>query len=203
MFDEVIVVDDGSKEQYSIEKIITNKNIRLFKVLKDYGFNSHGCRNLIMSKSTNEWVVLLDSDRLFVNPEISINIIRNKKLNLNTVYKFVAHSFKLGEKMHESVNDFLISKQHFFSVGGYDEELIGMRTGDRQFLEQLKHSGNSKMLADIDIILTRRPSVHSNNKEIVSKYDRVFNTVTHNIIEKRIKKPEPNKPILTFEWKEL
>lgn len=195
--DELIVVDDGSPDPIT-NYLSPSDKVRLFKVVKDYGFNSHGCRNLIMTKTSNEFNILLDIDREFANPKNAVEAIKSKNLRNDTLYRFIAHSDKLGSNVHHSVNDFLISKTHFFTAGGYDEEIIGERWGDREYFSQLLHYGTEKTLYDVDIILTRSSSIligecSPNNKPCRKNL----------LIENRIKRPDPNKPILTFKWEEI
>lgn len=203
--DELIVVDDGSSDIYHILNYVQpSEKLKLYRVKKDYGFNSHGCRNLIMKEASNEFVILLDSDRKIEDPVYSMGQIKRKTLKKNRLYRFVAHSFDIGKNVHESVNDYLISKTHFFSAGGYDEEWIGYRNGDRQFFEQLKFFGDEKLLHDINILLLRSASLRLNNTDIRSKNDlKNLSKRDYNIVMQRMKKPEPNKRILTFEWEKL
>lgn len=198
--DEMIIVDDGSK--YPITDYLKpNDKLRLFRVKKDYGFNSHGCRNLIMKMTSNPWVILMDLDRQFIRPEVDYYEIRNANLKkINRRYCFVGHSKSLGP--HKSVNDYLIHQDHFFSAGGYDEELIGIRNGDRQYFEQLLNFGDEKILYSVNFLLTRRSSVILGG-DAASELDRPFRTEQVKLLQRRIKNPEPNKPILTFEWEEI
>jgi glycosyltransferase involved in cell wall biosynthesis len=203
--DELIIVDDGSADIYHILNYVQpSEKVKLYRVKKDYGFNSHGCRNLIMKESSNEFVILLDSDRKLEDPAYSIEQIKRKTLKGNRLYRFVAHSFNIGKNVHESVNDYLISKTHFFSAGGYDEEWIGYRNGDRQFFEQLKFFGDEKLLHDINILLLRSASLRLDNKEIRSENDLTNpSKKDYDVVMQRMKKPDPNKKIITFEWERL
>ena len=197
--DEMIVVDDGSSLPIT-DYLSPNKKLRLFRVLKDYGFNSHGCRNLIMKQATNDWVILMDVDREFIYIEDAFSTIYHTKLRKDIRYRFMAHSNI--KETHGSVNDYMIHKEHFFKAGGYDEEIIGQRWGDREFFKQLLHFGYEKYLYGVDIMLTRKPS-SSVGGLARSKHDKKIHNNHVNLIKKRIKKPEPNKPILTFEWEEI
>lgn len=212
--DEIIIVDDGSsiypiEEQMDFGSLLATimKKTKIYKVLEDHGFNSHGCRNLIMSESSNEWNILLDIDRELCTPDDTFQYLMNdgKKLDSHSIYKFYAHVERLGNRTHKSVNDFFISKSFFFSVGGYDEELIGIRDGDRFFMKQLFKTVNGKerILHGHDLLLIRPPSV-SRKDIIVSPNDGKRNKrACLEKIAHRIEKPEPNKPILTFEWKRI
>ena len=197
--DEMIIVDDGSSDQ-AITHMPYHEKIKLYRIKKDYGFNSHGCRNLIMKETSNQYTILMDIDRIFLYPEIAYDILKNKKLNTNTLYRFVAHANMT--EAHQSVNDFLISKEHFFSAGGYDEEIIGERWGDREYFKQLLHFGKEELLYGVDMLLTRKPSNYVGG-HAKSKHDKPISLSGKKIIERRIKRPEPQKPILTFEWERL
>ncbi len=203
--DELIIVDDGSADIYHILNYAKpSEKIKLYRVKKDYGFNSHGCRNLIMKEASNEFVILLDSDRKIDDPDVALRSIKRRNLNKSTLYRFVGHALKIGNRIHESVNDYLISKTHFFSAGGYDEEWIGYRNGDRQFFEQLKFFGKEKILHEVNIILLRDASLRMKGSEILSSNDVRFpGKRNYDIVMQRMKKPDPNKKILTFEWDRL
>lgn len=198
---ELIIVDDGSTDVIT-NHIQPSKKIRLFRTLKDYGFNSHGCRNLIMKKTTYDWVILMDLDREFIWPEVAYDQIKRIKLNNNIRYRFVAHKDAMRPEIeaHGSVNDYMIHRQHFFSAGGYDEEIIGQRWGDREFFKQLLNFGNEEILYGVDIVLTRPPSLCIGT---TSPYDIRTEPDHVDLIYKRIEQPDPYKPILTFEWEEI
>lgn len=206
--DELIIVDDGSQIYPAANFLTPIPKLKLYRVKKDYGFNSHGCRNLIMKEADNDWVILLDMDRQFINPKESIESIKSRKLKENTLYRFMAmiktKNFIEYNTVHASVNDYLINKKHFFKAGGYDEELIGYRSGDRQYFEQLKHFGKESLLYDVEMVLLRIPTILLKDSPLKSPNDiRRLPVEIYKIIHNRMKKPEPNKPILTFEWEKV
>lgn len=195
-FDEIIVVDDGSSI-LAEDSIRNREKVKLYRVPIDYGFNSHGCRNLVMQE-TESWTVLFDVDRLIVDPEFAVNTIKAKKLREDTLYLFEMFSdYNNPDTVHASVNEFLVHKNHFWKAGGYDEELIGMRTGDREYRQQLKHFGREQLLHGIHAKFTRKSSVSLN---ITSPNDKKTDVNAYKIVKNRIIKPEPNKPSITFEW---
>jgi glycosyltransferase involved in cell wall biosynthesis len=196
-FDEIIIIDDGS--DISAENYINDRDkIKLYRVPIDYGFNSHGCRNLIMKETDTDWTVLFDVDRVFIDPEFAVKTIKSKKLHESTLYLVEMFSnYKKPKTIHPSVNDFLVHKNHFWKAGGYDEELIGYRSGDRQYREQLLNFGKEKVLYGIQAKFTRGPS---SILKVNSPNDKKFDSKVFEVVNKRIRKPETNKPTLTFQW---
>jgi len=198
--DELIIVDDGSKDP--IDTVVTASNkLKLYRVSKDIGFNSHGCRNLIMKESSNDWVALIDIDRCFKDPQLALSSIKSRQLYTKARYLFIVHTPKWGDNIHSSVNDYLVHRDHFFSAGGYDEEIVGQRWGDREFFQQLISAGGREIIMhDIDIMHTRRSTVTLTSNNILSSN----NPRSHReLIQKRIAIPDKNKPILQFEWDRL
>lgn len=203
--DELIVVDDGSRPEFAIDNVASlDNNLRFLKVETDKGFNSHGCRNLIMEQASNDWVVLIDIDREFQDPQYTFQSIKSKtNLFTKARYLFIVHVNKWGHNVHSSVNDYLINRHHFFSAGGYDEEIAGERWGDREFFKQLLSAGGTEsILHDINLIHTRISTVLSDQKFIRSPNDTKGHS--HNeLIQSRINKPQQSKPILQFNWHEV
>jgi hypothetical protein len=83
---EIIICDDNSNDINELEKLILNYNtskIKLFKNQQNLGCY-HNKINTV-SKCTNDWCILLDSDNIYDNN--SINAIYNINIwNENTIY---------------------------------------------------------------------------------------------------------------------
>lgn len=199
--DELIVVDDGSQKFPAIDYMQDAKeNVRLYRVKKDYGFNSHGCRNLIVRESKNDWIVLSDVDREFYNDGKDILKIYDyaDQLEENVMYKFVTHIFRYGNRKHQSVNDFMIHRNTYLKAGGYDEEIIGIREGDRDFFYQLYHFCYQRTL-QIPMLYTRGPTAQLDPTQKGKPYPQSL----RDLVQSRMIKPNPDKPQLTFEWEKV
>lgn len=202
--DELIVVDDGS--DIPAENVLNaSPKLKLYRVKKDIGFNSHGCRNLIVNQSSNEWITLIDVDREFRDPEYAYNQLKTRKLSPDVRYLFMLHYRAWGNRVHSGVNDFCINKELFHLAGGYDEELVGIRTGDRQFFRQLLAAGGRELiLHDIDLAHTRKATI------LIQNNDRILSSAIQarggdrgtlmSLVADRMITPDPNKPTLQFEW---
>ncbi|WP_373472197.1 glycosyltransferase family 2 protein [Carnobacterium alterfunditum] len=69
---EIIIVDDGSKEIINLDKIIRNKN--KIKIFRQTNQGPGKARNYGISKAIGEYIAFLDSDDLFVNNKLNIQL---------------------------------------------------------------------------------------------------------------------------------
>jgi hypothetical protein len=138
----VIVVDDGSPTipALSVLKSMEAKNVTLFRVSEDLGFNSHGCRNLAMQQSRTEWNMLVDIDYKIHNMgRVSDDLL---DIDPTTPWFFPVIEFNGSAVTRVSINDFVVTRDTYWKAGGYDTEFTGMHQGDRMFIK--------RMLGDMD-----------------------------------------------------
>ena len=134
------VCDDGS-QRYPITDFFKKNpplpNMRVFRVKKDIGFNSHGARNLLMQQTQTEWNILSDIDRHYSFQTFAriIKAERTNNLQLGTYYSF--WELTPSSKDGYTLNDCVISKSDFWKTGGYDEEFTNIHWGDRYFFDTL------------------------------------------------------------------
>lgn len=153
----IILIDDGSHQIPAIDVIKQHTlndfiNLSLYRVKKDIGFNSHGCRNLAASISKTDWLVFLDIDYT-IQPS-DLHRLHNEPLDQDTWYEMNAKFNGRGDS-YAALNQFVIPKKMFLDHGGYDESFVPFHYGDRELLESLARTYNRKNL-DWLILTCRR-----------------------------------------------
>ena len=204
--DHLIIVDDGSHEDLRAKTFVKpDPKISLYEVTEDIGFNSHGCRNLIMTECQTEWCILMDCDRQIINNGLQTIREDLDDLDKNTRYSFSAHTEKKGYNTHISVNDYLIRKETFWLAGGYDEEYVGIRRGDREYFIQLSYFSKHDVLVEVDMILLRQPSVFTGQELINNKSPKMDEQKLKEVAkaENRIKTPVSKKSVIQFDWMKI
>lgn len=214
------VCDDGSTEYPLLNELKNDPiphNVRVYRVKKDYGFNSHGARNLLMKESSTYWNCFFDMDVL-VTKEL-IDTILGENLVNDSFYMF--NTTKYGTHP----NCFVMNKDVFWSAGGYDEEFRGFHYGDRQFTNYLATiynqiekdwtinvlRGARKRVTSKDTKIARydedlrvfyQPYYYYDNKDVLC--DEAFDKIKK-FVELRYKCEEllECKSIINFEWERL
>ena len=171
---EIILVDDASKQ--SAAKVLQQYNkivhpgLKVYQVEQDLGFNSHGCRNLIAQKANADNLCLLDIDCLMMYNDF--NTVANLPYNYNERYIFYGHRcfdhFHMPHPGH--VNAFSMSKETFWSVGGYDESWTGIHWGDREFFQDLWDNGCVDVEVDATVLMLRDGKKVVNDPALTQAY---------------------------------
>ena len=123
-------------------------DVSAYEVTKDLGFNSHGCRNLMMMESSTKWNMLMDIDAYLSKQTVEDMVtlrLSDKKIYVFKVtfdHEDNPHDYELWDpkdilKLIAHPNTWLITKPAFWSSGGYDIEFTGMRHGDEEFFLSL------------------------------------------------------------------
>jgi hypothetical protein len=122
------VIDDGSQDSPITNMTIPNR-WRVLRIDKDYGWNNEGARNCLMKDSSNEWNLILDSDWVI------------DALNLNRIRFQIARGLKPqaiylpGNFGYRTIrNSFLVNKDTYWKIGGYDQAFVGYHGVDYSFL---------------------------------------------------------------------
>lgn len=198
---KLIVVDDGSLEHPALDSYDWTlvKDVMLYRVDEDLGFNSHGARNLAMTETTTEWNMLVDVDNV---------------ININTFDVLSKQEFDLYDVYELTINGFVISKTNFLSFKGYDEEFVNMHYGDRFVISYLKETSNYVKLAQIQTKTSRkaRKVIHIEIPKTIYEKDRMYHPLKaarllggyKQIVRERYNKRNfSKKKILNFTWQRL
>lgn len=144
----VIVVDDGSVTYPALDTFnrLHVKDISLYRVEEDLGFNSHGARNLAMQHTTTKWNMLVDIDYDIQHIEAMYDLLDD--LDEQYPHFFPVSYYNGTTPSRVSINDFFVTTDTFWEAGGYDTEFIGMHYGDRMMINRMKKKRNPSVLFD-------------------------------------------------------
>jgi hypothetical protein len=138
----LVVVDDCGKPPVDPREIeamtVGLKGCKLLRVEQDIPWNQMGARNLGMHVSSGH-CLMIDPDMVFDGPTMGRMLLAAAKLRRGHVLKYGLKHVSSGKLDMTSPNTYLIHRDDFFAVGGYDEDFAGHKGwSDVQMLDVLR-----------------------------------------------------------------
>jgi len=202
---KLILIDDGSQESpaYDIFKECKIPK-ELYKIEENIPWNQHGARNLgaKVCSNVNDWMFMSDID-IVLPPEAAYSLLE-KTLDPGKHYTFErVFAPDLTEYLNHC-NTFLVKRDVYWAVGGYDEDYCGTYGGDYPFLNQMEAIAPEIHLDDI-LLLNYAPSVikDANTRDWGRKDSDLFTAYTKMHDMKRATGNEKSINPLRFHWKRL
>lgn len=134
----VIVVDDGSPKAHAVDVVKSWTKLphpyvvtpRLFRVDVDVRWNWLAARNIGAKHAVNGWLLMSDMDHVVT--EKSLRDVVFGEHDPNFIYRF-SRKEHTGESIHPHPNSWLMTRDMFWKVGGYDEALSGYYGTDSEY----------------------------------------------------------------------
>ena len=161
---EILVVDDGSpepaREVLAGVSAQLQPRLKLYRITKDVAWQREGARNLAAMKASTDWIVMADLDHLLPaaaaehlveydpSPHFWHRFPRWRvgKADETRMKDTIARDVEFGEiKPH--IDSYLVTKEMYWSINGYDEDFVGCLGGGTDFLRRLEwHHGAPLLL---------------------------------------------------------
>ena len=168
---KVIIINDGNEAERDffrdmIDTYRTSFDLVGIDVMYDVGFNSHTCRNVGVQNATTDWIWLIDVDcyeeeGIFYHSrfeaELSDDMFYIPKAKMQnpddlSQYELLDPKGIIKYKTHP--NSWIMTRECFWSSGGYDLEFQSVRQGDAEFFISLGRPGHKtwdyNLLSDDD-----------------------------------------------------
>ena len=141
---ELVIVNDGSENQYVIDKLESLSTHPNIKIINQKNSGPSKARNNGIKNSNGDYILPLDSDDM-IDPnyiQTCVNVIRKNK-NISPVYCDTNHIGQMSgienrpewskERLIKGpfiVNCSMFSRESFDKCGGYDEQMMGWEDYD-------------------------------------------------------------------------
>lgn len=163
---EVVLVDDGSPVGETAAELLAECGLidlpplSLYRVLEDRPWHQHGARNLGAHAATGRWLLMTDMDHVAPASTLAEVLRLLPDLGDDDVLTFgrvdapptltwradhwteFARTRRADGSLKPHVNSFAVSRDRYWRLGGYDEELAGYGT-DSQFRKHLFGGGST------------------------------------------------------------
>jgi glycosyltransferase involved in cell wall biosynthesis len=142
----VIVVDDGSPDGDALAEPI-GCPLSIFKVLVDVRWNQDAARNIAAHHATTPWLLLTDIDHLVPQQTMATLIATSRPARF--VYRFERRTLERDgavSKYKPHPNSWLLTREMFERIGGYDERYAGLYGTDAEFRDRVNQQAKIVML---------------------------------------------------------
>lgn len=145
----LIVVDDASPE-HPASAVVTDhafkfESFRLFRVGINVPWNWLAARNIGAHHAQDGWLLLTDMDH--VVPAETLHALVYGQHDPNTIYVFSRREHT-GEPVAPHSASFFMTREMFWRIGGYDEELSGRYGTDGDFRKRARAVAPIAVLTD-------------------------------------------------------
>ena len=142
---EIIIVDDGSPEPATNVQIPAGMpSISIYRIAEDRPWHQHAARNLGAHVAEAPWLLLTDMDHMLTAHAADALIRRMGKLDPEIAYFLHRIEVDTGEPTRNAAgerkphpNSFVMTRDLYWRVGGYDEDYCGIYGTDGLFKERL------------------------------------------------------------------
>lgn len=156
---EIVIVDDGSPDECALDVLrpVGLPAIRIFKVLEDRPWHQHGARNLGAREAAGDWLLMTDMDHIV--PAATINQVlrqmaRNRRCHMTfarvdapTDPHWLSDDFpdmkpttRADGSLKPHPNSFVLRRDDYLRIGGYDEDYCGIYGTDGMFRKRLERA---------------------------------------------------------------
>ncbi len=207
---QIILVDDGSQKYPAAEVLKTASipqiPISLYRIEEDIPWNHGGARNLAFKEVGEGWVLLTDLDHVL--PPESVSTLLSALLQDGNVYTPARYRMKGvldWEEIHRHSDSFILTREMFWKVGGFDEDFSGYWNGvSHPFRKALRREVEFTDLNNMHLLLFGPDVVKDSSVDLGrkgSEYD-IQNTKLRKKFKKALKEYKPTHQ-LRFTWKRL
>lgn len=157
---EIVIVDDGSPQPAAdVPRPDGLPKLSIYRVLEDRPWHQHAARNLGAHVAEGPWLLLTDMDHVLTREAASALIKRLPRLDPETAYflnRLESTTLKptLGKNKERKPhpNSFVMTKDLYWMVGGYDEDYCGIYGTDGLFKTRLFRRAKQGFLKHVPLI---------------------------------------------------
>jgi hypothetical protein len=226
---EVVLVDDGSPELDSAAQFVSTfvshpdnalPRISVYRVLEDRPWHQHGARNLGAHVARAQWLLLTDMDHVCSAELVASCLDLMQVARADDFYTFerrdaptrgpwkASHwptmkpTINGDGELKPHVNSFMVGRELYWRVGGYDEDYCGIYGTDQHFRTRL-HATGRHMLNPLPLIRVSRDVIPDASTRDVERKTEGRSAAKKAVARAKMAEGRANViSVLNFPWKQ-
>jgi hypothetical protein len=145
----LIVVDDGSPTSPALDVFMDDATPfpkRVFRIHEDRPWNWIAARNIGAHEAADGWLLMTDMDH--VVPEQTLRSVLYGDHDPSVIYGF-SRKEHTGQALVPHPNSWLMTREMFWKVGGYDENFSGRYGSDGEYRRRCAKTARMAILSDV------------------------------------------------------
>lgn len=114
--------------------------IKVFRVKVDQPWGQDAARNIGMRETLTEWNLMTDMDHMLTRTGATKLVVFLERARRGQYY-MPSRVYAHGAAHHSHPNSFVMAKDDFWRMGGYDEDFVGFYGSDGNFRKCAKGAG--------------------------------------------------------------
>ncbi|HMF59116.1 MAG TPA: glycosyltransferase [Vicinamibacterales bacterium] len=204
---KIIVVDDASPSCNAADIVrefgYTGMDIQVYRVKKDTPWNQDGARNLAMTQCATEWAFMTDMDHLLPRSQAKL-ILEFVEDSAEAGWYYMPNQYLVhgGSLNRPHPNTYLMRRDDFWRMGGYDEDFAGWYGSDGNFRKCAKGAGLMEIpIMHFHTVVFRAGDIQDANTKLSRKEGPMYAPLNHKLERKRRGPPYRAVNPVRFEWK--
>lgn len=205
---EVVLVDDGSPDELRAVHVPRPEGLpalSIYRALEDKPWHQHGARNLGAYQARGPWLLLTDMDHVLPAASMRALLLLQHKARIYTLARYDAPDElptigRYGEhKPHP--NTFVMTRDLFWHIGGYDEDYCGVYGTDGLFRQRAYLLAPVQHLSHVRILRYPRDVIKDASTTTLARKEGRDPEAKAKVREWKLQHGRENKvATLEFEW---
>jgi hypothetical protein len=210
----VILVDDGSPDGHAVD-VKRPKGLpalSIYRVTEDRPWHQHAARNLGAHVAGEGWLLLTDMDHVLTEDAARavLKRITLGKLDEGTIYTLARIEADTGRptmqngKPKPHPNSFVVTRETFWKIGGYDEDFCGVYGTDGLFRTRAFTRAKQDHLGKVPLTRYWRDLVEDASTNTLPRKDGREIGAKQKVIDAKRAAGEANVvKVLQFPWEQV
>lgn len=208
----IILIDDGSPEAaIDVPRPEGLPALAIWRVLEDRPWHQHAARNLGAHVAPEGWMLMTDMDHVLTAEHARGLAKRIGRLDPDTIYMLNRIEATTGEPTRDALgrekphpNSFVLTRDLFWRIGGYDEDYCGVYGTDGLFKRRAFRIGYRGHLAKVALTRYWRELVPDASTTTLARKEGRDPEAKKRIAELKRARDEAHKvKVLDFPWERV
>ena len=184
---EIILFDDCSpiSPAFNVPRPDNLPSFSLYRMLENVNWGADACRNRAALIADTEFLFLCDIDHVLPEETLRMLLDECDAFEKNEIITFPRLWVTTMEMIHPGANIYFMRKDTFWSVGGYDEHLLGFYGTDVQFRIRL-YENNTKVIYGSKLVVYSKETIPNCDTSTFSRSKEDLIKINEKIKEKEL-----------------